>query len=103
MRRRSKAGGNPIKTRRRKAATLNRPNAPKVLRRRISHKASLHKKVAVLARERHEALEQQKATSEVLDVISKSPGELEPVFKAILENAIRLCDAATSAHQRHKS
>ena len=94
MRRRSRAGGKPIKARRRKAATLSRRNAPKVLRRRIAADASLHKKVALLARERHEALEQQKATSEVLGVISKSPGELEPVFKAILENATRLCDAS---------
>jgi two-component system NtrC family sensor kinase len=52
-------------------------------------------------RELSESLEQQTATSAVLKVISSSPGELEPVFQTMLENATRICDAKSGTLYRY--
>ncbi len=87
MRRRDKAGGKPGK-----GAPKGR-NAPKGVRRRGATAADLQEQLDLRTRERDEALEQQTAMSEVLRVISRSPGDLQPVFEAMLQNAVRICDA----------
>src|SRR5262245_40178313 len=93
MRRRTTTGGKAGKNRRRtvKRRQTGRRNSAaadfkKQLRERTRELTESQRRLA-------EALEQQNATSEVLKVISSSPGELEPVFNAMLENATRICDA----------
>jgi GAF domain-containing protein len=93
VRRRSKAGSEPVKARRRKTAKLKRRITARAASRRSSGAANKETEVARLKRELHEALERQTATSEVLKVISNSPGELQPIFSIILKNALRICKA----------
>ena len=91
MRRRNKTGDKVAKTQRFK--TLKQRNASKAVRRRSSSAVGQETKVARLTRELKESREQQTATSEILKVISSSPGELEPVFNAMLANATHICEA----------
>jgi signal transduction histidine kinase len=87
MRRRSRADPERAKSRRRKTVTQKRRGLRNTSA--ADHKAQSD--LAQLSRERDEALEREKATAEVLRVISSSPGDLAPVFQAMLEKATRVC------------
>jgi GAF domain-containing protein len=93
MKRRSRAGAGSVKPRRRKAAAPKRGNASNAARKRGASIAGQETVVARLTRERDEALLRETANSEILRLISSSPGDLELVFRTILEDATRICNA----------
>jgi class 3 adenylate cyclase/putative methionine-R-sulfoxide reductase with GAF domain len=93
MKRRSRAGGQPDKPPRRKRSTPKHRNASKVVRNRGVSVAGQETVVGRLTHERDEALLRETANFEILRLLSKSPGNLELVFRSILENATRICEA----------
>ena len=89
MKRRATAGSKIAKARRK---AKKRCTAP-LVGPRPSSEAILREQLEESRRGLKEALEHQAATSEVLDLISQTPTNVQPVFDAIIESAVRLCDA----------
>src|SRR5512143_161617 len=88
--------GQPVKSRRHRATT---PKARKAPTARLSN-ANLQEQLDQRTRERDEALEQLAATSDVLQVISRSAFDLKSVLQTLVEAAARLCRADKAAITR---
>ena len=100
MKRRSKIRATAAKAQRPKSARPKRQSVADDAVRLVSHAASEGREVARLTRELSEAREQQSAASEILEVISSSPDDLQPVFATMLEKAVRICDATFGSISR---
>jgi signal transduction histidine kinase len=83
----------PAKTQHSSTKKPTRNKVPTAVRQASSTVADLQEQVSALTRELAQARGEQTATSDVLRVISSSPGDLKPVFQTMLQNAIRICHA----------